>query len=523
MKLPSLIACARTALLAGAVLAASLSAQQAAGAPPDAPAPSESAPPAPAERGLRFHAPEALDGYTLLSPLLSRSTYLVDMQGNVVHRWDTGYAPGNAELLLDNGHLLRCARLEDNPVFHGGGIGGRVQELDWDGTVVWDFAFSDAQRMQHHDFERLPGGNLLLIAWERRSRDEAIARGRDPEAVGDEGLWPDAVYEIEPLPPDGGRVVWEWHVWDHLIQDFDPDQAGYGAVAEHPELVDINADHRDQPPLTPAQRTAQAEEEARLRELGYIGGEEPAPSAPPADERRRGRADWLHTNAIHYNPELDLILLSTPRLNEIWIIDHSTSSAEAASHRGGRRGKGGDLLYRYGNPRTYGAGSDADRRLFAQHDARWIPPGRPGAGNVLVFNNGQGRPGGGASSVDELVLPFDPEHGFQRAAGAAFGPQQPAWSYAAPGFYSSFISGAERLSNGNTLICSGENGRIFEVTADARIVWEYLNPFGGEVQPSFGRAGGPPQGPGGRGIAPVALFRATRIAPDHPGLAGRGL
>lgn len=478
------------------------------------------------ERGLIHRGAGAMPGYTLFSPLLSATTYLIDLDGQVVHQWRAAHAPGNADLLLDNGHLLRCARLEDNPRFYGGGIGGRIQEFDWDGNVVWDFTFSDDRRMHHHDFERLPNGNLLLIAWEHRTPEQAIAAGRDPRAVGDEGLWPDALYEIEPQPPDGGRIVWEWHVWDHLVQDFDPRQENYAIVPEHPELLDVNADHRDQPAPTAEQLRAQAEQEARMRELGYVGGDEPEEEPDERDARRRSNPDWLHTNAVHYDPERDLIVISSPRMDEIYVIDHSTTSAEAASHRGGRYGKGGDFLYRWGHPRRYGAGGDADQRLFAQHDARFLTAGLPGAGRILVFNNGQDRPGADFSSVDELELPFDPKTGFARAAGAAFGPAEPAWSYRAEGFYSSFISGAQRLANGNTLVCSGEDGRMIEVTAAGEVVWEYHNPFGGDVPPSFGRAGAPPPPPGDgaapprrSGIRPIALFRATRLPADHPGLA----
>jgi hypothetical protein len=186
--------------------------------------------------------------------------------------------------------------------------------------------------------------------------------------------------------------------------------------------------------------------------------------------------------------------MSTPELNEIWIIDHGTTTAEAAGHAGGRRGKGGDLLYRWGNPAIYRAGGTADRRLFFQHNAHWIPKGLPGAGHLLVFNNGRGRPGGDYSSVDELVLPIDENGLYAREKGQAWAPAAPVWSYSAPktsDFSSSFISGAHRLPNGNTQICSGANGTIFEVTPEKEIVWKYLNPAKG----GFGGPGGPPPPP----------------------------
>ena len=167
----------------------------------------------------------------------------------------------------------------------------------------------------------------------------------------------------------------------------------------------------------------------------------------------------------------------------------------------------------------------------------------PGAGHVTVFNNGRERPGGEYSSIEELVLPFDPARGFTREPGQAFGPAQPTWSYSdGERFFSFFISGCQRLPNGNTFICSGKQGRFFEVTSAKEIVWEFWNPYGGELEMSMGRAargGGPPPGPppggapgapppgappgSGSPVEPTSCFRATRIAPDHPGLAALGL
>ena len=490
-----------------------------------------------AERGLVLNTDGAAPGYTLFPPLRSETTYLIDMEGRVVHTWDSDYSPGNSAYLLDDGSLLRACRM-DNDLFSGGGQGGRLQQHDWDGALLWDFEFSNDTHMHHHDFEPLPNGNVLLIAWESMETEDAIALGRDPAQIGEKGFWPDFVVEIEPLRPNGGKVVWEWHAADHLIQDFDPDKAGYGDVTAHPELIDINGDHRDQPPLSEAERERLAEVEREMQALGYTGDdeEEEADDAKAGEEESRRRAgDWLHTNGIDYHPELDLIVLSVRRMHEIWIIDHSTSSEEAAGHTGGRYGRGGDLLYRWGNPRLYGQGSAADRQLFGQHDATFVPGEKPGVPHVLLFNNGEGRPGGNFSSVDEIALPFDPEQGFAIAEGA-LDPKEPCWSYRAPekeSFFSSFISGTQRLPNGNTLICSGVQGRFFEVTRDGEVVWDYLNPFG-KPKPEETLPDAKPEAPGGvrgprpgrrtrRGLNPKALFRGIRIALDHPGLAGREL
>lgn len=428
------------------------------------------------------------------------------MEGKIVHRWIVENAV-NAGQLLDDGTLF-CwgeSSTEKNQRFQGPGVGGGlVQRLDWDGKVPWKYVLNDDYQLLHHDVDRLPNGNFLFLAWEHRYREDALEWGRDPAQIGEAGMWPDAILEIEPTPPEGARIVWEWHVWDHIVQDHDSSKANYGSVADNPGKVDINADHRGRPAKTPEEIERQKELEKEMAALGY-GGE-----ADEDDEPRKGTVpDWLHSNGLKHDPEHDLVVLSSPNLNELWVIDHSTTTEEAASSSGGRRGRGGDLLWRWGNPRNYGAGGAADQKLFFQHNPTWVPAEKPGELRLLVFNNGQGRPGGEHSSVDELVLPFDPAKGFVREKGQPFGPAEPVWSYSAPGeFYSSFISGAQRLPNGNTLICSGAQGRVFEVTRDERIVWDYHNPFRAKTDGS---------------IPANALFRARRIAKDHPGLAGRSL
>ena len=411
---------------------------------------------------------------------------------------------------LEDGTLLRAGREDRDPRFRGGGIGGRIQKLAPDGTVLWHWQLAGEKRQQHHDLEPLPNGNVLLITWERVPRLQAIAHGRDPRQVGEVGLWPDAVLEIQPLPPDRAKVVWEWRAWDHLVQDAYEARPDYGMIAEHPGRIDLNGEHRDAPPLSEEELRRRRELEEGMEALGYFGGDEGAvdPNSEVVEKRQKS-GDWLHTNSVDYHAEYDLIVLSTPEFSELWVIDHSTTTAEAATGRGGRWGRGGDLLWRWGNPRMYGAGGDSDRRLFYQHDPTWIPGKRPGELRLLVFNNGGGRPGEPHSSVEELVLPFDPKKGFQRESGKAYGPAEPAWIYADPkGFYSAFISGSQRLPNGNTLICSGVPGRLFEVTAEGRIVWDYRNPHGGDVEPPE-HAGQAP---------PLALFRGTRLARDHPGV-----
>ena len=372
--------------------------------------------------------PTTGDGYNLFAPMRETTTYLIDEAGDTVFTWPSDYRPGNAVYLLENGNLLRTGNTGSDS-FNVGGTGGIVEEIAPDGTVNWSFVYDTTQGRSHHDIEPLPDGNVLMIAWELKTQSEALAAGRNPSLLTDGELWPDTVIEVDP---DTSTIVWEWHVWDHLVQDYDPSQANYGVVADHPELIDLN----------------------------YRG-----PGTGP------GGADLNHTNAIDYNAQFDQILLSIRCFSEIWVIDHSTTTAEAGGHSGGNSGMGGDLLYRWGNPAAYDAGDAGDQQLFVQHDAQWIPSGYPGAGNILVFNNGGGRPDGDYSSVDEIVPPVDSSGYYE-----GYGPTAPLWSYTAAtptDFYAAAISGAQRLPDGNTLICDGPNGYFFEVTSAGDLVWDY--------------------------------------------------
>ncbi|HZU34881.1 MAG TPA: aryl-sulfate sulfotransferase [Gemmataceae bacterium] len=438
--------------------------------------------------GLVLNDPRACQGYTLLAPLNSKNTYLIDMQGRVVRLWKSDCITAGNATLLENGHLLRAGTIP-NPPFFGGGAGGRVQEFTWDGKVVWDWAYHSDTELPHHEVRHLPNGNMLMLLWDKMPPKEVIAAGRRPETLGKDSLLSCSVIEVKPTGPKSGDIVWAWHVWDHLVQDFDPKKANFGDVAAHPERIDLNFGDG-----VLAAMVAKPAELAKLQAIGYIGGTNRKP--------RRPQQDWLHLNSVDYNPELDQIMVSVHEFSEIWIIDHSTTTAEAAGHTGGRYGKGGDLLYRWGNPRAYRAGGVKDQQLFSQHNAHWIPRGLPGEGHVLIFNNGMRRRGGSYSSVDEIVLPVDASGHYVSSQGKAFGPDKPVWSYSAPKryeFFASFISGAQRLPNGDTLICSGPNGTVFEVTPTKETVWKYVNPdaagrfpFGGPPGGAF-PFGGPPR------------------------------
>ena len=371
--------------------------------------------------------------------------------------WKSNYIQGLAVYLTQNGNLIRTDISEINPVFLSGGIGGRVEIFDWNGTLIWEFEYSTENYCLHHDIEVLPNGNILMSAYEYKSEKEAVAAGRDPKTLKMGELWPDYIIEIKPNGTNKGDIIWEWHVWDHLVQDFDFSKENYGFVSWHPELIDINAWSIN--------------------------------------------ADFNHINSIDYNEELDQILLSSATQNEIWIIDHSTTTEEAAGHSGGRYGKGGDLLYRWGNPQVYRRGDRNDQKLFGQHDAQWIEPNYPGEGNILIFNNGLGRLDGEYSSIDEIVPPIDIYGNYDLTEDSNYGPEDPIWSYTTDNptdFFSYRISGAQRLPNGNTLICDGTNGIFFEINPDKEIVWKYSNLFPDLINNQ--------------------VFKIQRYSPDYPGL-----
>jgi uncharacterized repeat protein (TIGR01451 family) len=395
-------------------------------------------------------------------------TYFTDLDGNVIRTWKSSFLPSAWVYFLDNGHVLRGGSDKGSSPLGGGGQGGRFQEFDFDGNLLWDFTYNNPQ-LPHHDVAVLPNGNILAIAWEGKTAEEARRAGRRSSAIPSNGIWPDMLIEFEPMRPNGARIVWEWHIWDHLIQNIDPTLDNYGDPAAHPERIDIN---------------------------GETGG------------GFGFSRDLFHTNAVAYNPELDQIILSVPTFNEVWVIDHSTTGQEAAGRTGGRSGRGGDLLYRWGNPRSYDRGTEADQLLGFQHDARWIPQGYPGAGNIMVFSNQTPNATGTITKVYEFVPPADANGRYAIPALGPFGPTTPLWTYSNPSLQAINLSGAERLKGGNTLISSGPQGRVFEINPAKEIVWEYWSPYSGP----FGNSGNS-----------FSLFRATKIRPDHPGLAGRDL
>ena len=428
--------------------------------------------------GLRTCKDGVEGGYVLYPAKHRGDVYLIDRLGRAVHHWSKSqYEPGQSCYLPDNGNLVRAAMLKGASNI-GGGEGGRIEEYDWDDNLVWSFDYATNDYSTHHDFKILPTGNLLMLAVERKDKTAAGAVGFDTTKLQDGYVAPEKVIEVKKTGATTFEVVWEWHVWDHLIQNQSASLANYGDPAGNPGRLQVK------------------------------GG------AP---------AFWNHANSIHYNPDLDQIVISARSHNELWIIDHSTSTAQAATREGGTYGKGGDFLYRWGNPQEYNSGDAGDRRLFNQHDAQWIEPGLPGAGHILIFNNGLDRPGGNYSSLDEMIPPVQEDGSYPAlAAGEAWGPTSLAWTFVGTppeSFYGSEISGTQRLPNGNTLACEGTTGRFFEVTPTGDKVWEYVNPIAnaGPMQQYELAALDPKTHPEN------AVFKVHWYPADFAGFAGRDL
>ena len=426
--------------------------------------------------GLLVNRPEAMSGYVLLTGVSNNDVHLIDHHGRIAHTWQFENVVAHAKL-LDDGNLLIGVAAER------GGDYNSIVEIDPDGNAVWQYTHSDAL---HHDFMKMPNGNALMIARGVKTMEEAIAAGANPAFVPSEGMEYEYLIEARPTGSEGGEIVWKWSTWDYLAQDFDASKENYQEIAKHPELIDINHYARQ---LMPAS----------------------------------GALKWQHANAIDYNPALDQIMLSPRNHSELWIIDRSVSTEEAATRSSANARKGGALLYRWGNPRAYGHGAADDQSLFRQHHTQWIDPGLPGVGNILVFNNGFDL---GAtippyySSIEEIVPPLD-GYGYRREPGMAYPPTDPIRTYTAEtptDFYSRIMGCVQRLPNGNTLICESTSGSVFQVTPDGKTVWQYVYPMDGNTPLKQGDEPSIIAQWTTDALANNAVYRAYWYAPDHPGL-----
>jgi hypothetical protein len=392
--------------------------------------------------GVTVHDPTRTSpGYTLLAPLGSNQLTLIDMDGNPVWNIETELLPGNDIELLDDGTILGLFIAPDNP-WDFGGVGGTIQTIDANGDILTQFPYYTEDYSVHHDIEPLPNGNILLLVTYKISIEETIEAGRNPDDLTEvTEFWPERIVEVNP---ETFEVVWVWDVMDHIVQDWDSSKPNYDSVTLNPQLVDINYPSMD----------------SRWPEL-------------------------LHTNGLDYDVDKDVIYLSVHKFSEIWVIDHSTTTKEAASHEGGHYGVGGDLVYRFGNPQAFGNFS-VPAILGRQHWPKLIEGDHPGAGNILVYSNYTNE--AEQSTVYELALPE------QLTLSGDYVAPEVMWSFTHPDLFAPFISGADRLSNGNTLIAEGDWG-YWEVTPNGDVVWQYYfaeqGDFGSMWRPYRYEAGDP--------------------------------
>lgn len=426
---------------------------------------------------LSYQPTESFAGYNLIYPHNQPHVYLLDNCGEVVHVWEDGpdWRTGNTAYLLDDGRLLKTKRpasIAGNPIWAGGG-GAVVEIRSWDNELLWSFERNNESERLHHDIALTSAGTILMVAWELKTEEEALAAGRSASLLSDSKLWPDYVLEVDPTTDE---IVWEWHSWDHLVQDADADLPNFGVIGEHPERININWDTND------------------------------------------GKADWMHTNAIDYDPLNDQVILSVPTFHEFWIIDHSTTTAQAASSSGGVSGRGGDLMYRWGNPAAYEQGTEADQQLFYQHDVHLVddllPITHPYYGKIALFNN---RVGADFSTANVLSPLYEMYDGNYPMTGDIWGPVDFDLTITHPEptqMYSTGLSSVQFLPNGNSLLMDGRHGYAFELTTDNEIVWEYLVPLVGGQAATQGDT---------LQINNNLTFRIKRYPTDYSAFTGRDL
>ncbi|WP_431137156.1 aryl-sulfate sulfotransferase [Psychroserpens mesophilus] len=352
------------------------------------------------------------NSYTLAVENGGTTSYLLDKAGNKVKEWLFEDNLGNDLELLPEGKLLGIFK-SDNPPFSFGGFGGIVKIINQDGSIDWEFEYTSENYISHHDVELLPNGNVLFIVWEKIETAEAQANG----VATSNPVYPEMLVEVNPL---NNQIVWQWRSFDHIVQDVDPTLLNYGSVSDNPQLIDINYNVVD-------------------------------------------NGDIMHANGIDYDQDKDVIYLSVNYYSEIWVIDHSTTTEQAATNSGGNYNKGGDLLYRFGNPSAY-KNTEGTRLFYNNHFPNILEDNEPGEGNILVFNNGTNN---SQSIVYELDIPAN----FNLIPNTNNEPNI-VWSFTDPELFNGRISGAVRLKNGNTLIAEGSYG-FWEVTNNGSIAWKY--------------------------------------------------
>ncbi len=444
-----------------------------------------------------WDASKTYSGYTLFGT--RGVSYLVDMEGHVIHTWNLGTNPRFTE----SGTLLDA--VGGNPSNQNS-----WKELDWNGNTVWQYTESRTNYHGHHDFAKIYNPKLgdstfIYIANKDLTSAQCLAAGCDPVNTYTNPQM-DAIVEVNRQ----GTVIWEWCFFDHVVQDINSSLPTYGVVANTPGKIDLN-----------------------------IRG-------------NSVKSDWMHCNSLDYNQSLDYIVINSVH-GEFYVIDHGntfvpnypdSSILKAASTLG-------DFKYRFGDPAKYDKGdppsvldnwekaTNGHKQLGGSHDIQWIKQGLPGAGNFMVFCNGQNlfeltpqsyiieiNPYLNSSGTVTSAYVNPPDAGYNVVNSPDNNlmkekkniSKQVVWRYSSKNntsFYSTIGSSGQRLPNGNTLICSMNDGHFFEVApSDTSIVWEYINPMTRDGIKKIK----PDNYPTYNGV-----FRAYRYASDHPALVGQDL
>jgi hypothetical protein len=371
-----------------------------------------------------YNQDQLTDDYVLISPFRGNSTFLMDRLGTVLQRWSSAESTLMGYLREDGSVVRSIVTGVDNGITIGGKTGA-IEIIDKDNNQIWKWTLDSSTEALHHDIALLPNGHILASVWVVKDRATCIANGRDPSSLVADRLVIDKVIEIEPVGTDQANIVWEWSLWNHLVQDFDASQLNFGD-ASNGSLFDIN-------------QSTEGE-------------------------------NFTHVNGLDYIPSLDQIILNSRVLDEFIIIDHGITTAEAASNTGGRYNKGGEILYRWGNPESYNSGTSLDRQLHDQHDATFVGNNSLSRGTFLVFDN-QDDPN--FSTVKEISINVTADGVYDAIPSTGNSPASPTWSYSSDEIYSARTSGAQRLSSGNTLITSNSGDIIREVNYENEVLWEF--------------------------------------------------
>ena len=351
-------------------------------------------------------------GYIFMMENGQKNAYLVNHEGEKLKEWAFEERFGNDIEITPSGDLLACFKSSD-PIITFGGYGGVVSLMDYTGKELWRYEVNTENEIAHHDATQLPNGHVMIMVWERITELQLEAAGQFPG----HDIFLEKLIEVNPQT---NEIVWQWRSWDHMIQNTAADNDLYGQLSEFPNKIDLN--HSD-----------------------------------------LENGDWMHANGIFYDPVTDLIYMSVNFYSEVWVIDHSTSTVEAASNQGGQFNRGGDLVYRFGNPTVF-ENTNAEQFMFNNHHPSLVPVNYPGNGNFLIYNNGSNLE---QSIAYELLLPTFSMNSMQNYIAPEI-----KWSFTNSDMYFDKISGLQRLPNGNTLICEGDYG-YWEVSAQGEVVWKY--------------------------------------------------